>query len=88
MPFSSFSFSFSFDDDDGEEGDDIGNHLVTSKQKRKDKQVRGGVSYRKFDDPFEGGGILRKNSFRKRPILKTNLSVFLYITASAKQGGG
>jgi len=46
MPFSSFSFSFSFDDDDGEEGDDIGNHLVTSKQKRKDKQVRGGVSYR------------------------------------------
>lgn len=42
MPFSSFSFSFSFDDDDGEEGDDIGNHLVTSKQKRKDKQVRGG----------------------------------------------
>ena len=47
MPFSSFSFSFSFDDDDGEEGDDIGNHLVTSKQKRKDKQVKGGgVSYR------------------------------------------
>ena len=34
MPFSSFSFSFSFDDDDGEEGDDIGNHLVTSKRKR------------------------------------------------------
>ena len=45
MPFSSFSFSF--DDDDGEEGDDIGNHLVTSKQKRKYKQVPvvGGVSY-------------------------------------------
>ena len=39
MPFSSFSFSFSFDDDDGEEGDDIGNHLVTSKQKRKDKAI-------------------------------------------------
>ena len=45
MPFSSFSFSFSFDDDDGEEGDDIGNHLVTSKRKRKDKQVPGWVSY-------------------------------------------
>lgn len=42
MPFSSFSFSFSFDDDDGEEGDDIGNHLVTSKQKRKYKHVKGG----------------------------------------------
>lgn len=63
MPFSSFSFSFSFDDDDGEEGDDIGNHLVTSKQKRKDKQVR-------------GRGIL---SYARRVFLRTSIYILCAI---------
>ena len=46
MPFSSFSFSFSFDDDDGEEGDDIGNHLVTSKRKRNTNRYQCGYRTR------------------------------------------